>query len=264
MVGLTGFGFLPIPCDMCSQDPSSEERFHVELHFSPGVKGCEEDRNIPTGFGFRPASAEVSGHLGRSCQPQGTLGHCPARSGPAAETCLLAVPTGSWQVVSMSRLDLSGWLLGLWVPPELGRARDPSLDGAGVGQHGQRPCACGHEWSVSLWQNEDKKADQGSLEDLSNEKGSDEPDRARQKSPQPSEPVSIQRRSPLVRNRKTGSMEVTLLLVPLLVLAKAFYLVLVSWHLFNMPESELILGKDLQKVKRDVVEGRQNSETLPH
>ncbi|NXF23053.1 VIP1 kinase, partial [Rhodinocichla rosea] len=97
-----------------NKDPSSEERFHVELHFSPGVKGCEEDRNIPTGFGFRPASAE----------------------------------------------------------------------------------------------NEDKKADQGSLEDLSHEKGSDEADRARQRSPQPSEPVSIQRRSPLVRSRKTGSMEV--------------------------------------------------------
>ncbi|NXE68228.1 VIP1 kinase, partial [Calcarius ornatus] len=97
-----------------NKDPSSEERFHVELHFSPGVKGCEEDRNIPTGFGFRPASAE----------------------------------------------------------------------------------------------NEDKKADQGSLEDLSREKGSDEADRARQKSPQPAEPVSIQRRSPLVRSRKTGSMEV--------------------------------------------------------
>ncbi|XP_057889827.1 inositol hexakisphosphate and diphosphoinositol-pentakisphosphate kinase 1 isoform X4 [Melospiza georgiana] len=97
-----------------NKDPSSEERFHVELHFSPGVKGCEEDRNIPTGFGFRPASAE----------------------------------------------------------------------------------------------NEDKKADQGSLEDLSREKGGDEAERARQKSPQPSEPVSIQRRSPLVRSRKTGSMEV--------------------------------------------------------
>ncbi|XP_074900885.1 inositol hexakisphosphate and diphosphoinositol-pentakisphosphate kinase 1 isoform X2 [Buteo buteo] len=97
-----------------NKDPSSEERFHVELHFSPGVKGCEEDRNVPTGFGFRPASAE----------------------------------------------------------------------------------------------NEDKKADQGSLEDLSKEKGVDEPDRAQQRSPQPSEPVSIQRRSPLIRNRKTGSMEV--------------------------------------------------------
>uniref|UniRef100_A0A8C6JE71 Inositol hexakisphosphate and diphosphoinositol-pentakisphosphate kinase n=1 Tax=Melopsittacus undulatus TaxID=13146 RepID=A0A8C6JE71_MELUD len=98
-----------------NKDPSSEERFHVELHFSPGVKGCEEDRNVPTGFGFRPASAE----------------------------------------------------------------------------------------------NEDKKADQGSLEDLSKEKSMDEPDRAQQRSPQLSEPVSIQRRSPLIRNRKTGSMEVT-------------------------------------------------------
>ncbi|XP_061232581.1 inositol hexakisphosphate and diphosphoinositol-pentakisphosphate kinase 1 isoform X6 [Neopsephotus bourkii] len=97
-----------------NKDPSSEERFHVELHFSPGVKGCEEDRNVPTGFGFRPASAE----------------------------------------------------------------------------------------------NEDKKADQGSLEDLSKEKSMDEPDRAQQRSPQLSEPVSIQRRSPLIRNRKTGSMEV--------------------------------------------------------
>lgn len=41
------------------QDPSSEERFHVELHFSPGVKVCEEE-NAPMGFGFRPASSEVS------------------------------------------------------------------------------------------------------------------------------------------------------------------------------------------------------------
>ncbi|XP_010224369.1 PREDICTED: inositol hexakisphosphate and diphosphoinositol-pentakisphosphate kinase 1 [Tinamus guttatus] len=97
-----------------NKDPSSEERFHVELHFSPGVKGCEEGGNVPTGFGFRPASSE----------------------------------------------------------------------------------------------NEDKKADQGSLEDLSQEKGIDEPDQARQRSPQPSEPVGIQRRSPLIRNRKTGSMEV--------------------------------------------------------
>ncbi|XP_009877750.1 PREDICTED: inositol hexakisphosphate and diphosphoinositol-pentakisphosphate kinase 1-like, partial [Apaloderma vittatum] len=61
---------------------------------------------------------------------------------------------------------------------------------------------------VPSLQNEDKKADQGSLEDLSKEKGVEEPDRVQQKSPQPSEPVSIQRRSPLIRNRKTGSMEV--------------------------------------------------------
>uniref|UniRef100_A0A8C3D4F0 Inositol hexakisphosphate and diphosphoinositol-pentakisphosphate kinase n=1 Tax=Corvus moneduloides TaxID=1196302 RepID=A0A8C3D4F0_CORMO len=138
-----------------NKDPSSEERFHVELHFSPGVKGCEEDRNIPTGFGFRPASAE----------------------------------------------------------------------------------------------NEDKKADQGSLEDLSNEKGSDEPDRARQKSPQPSEPVSIQRRSPLIRNRKTGSMEVTMLLVPFLVLAKVFSMVssLPSVRLQPFPFIKAVLSESSSK-----------------
>ncbi|CAJ1050063.1 inositol hexakisphosphate and diphosphoinositol-pentakisphosphate kinase 2 isoform X8 [Xyrichtys novacula] len=93
-----------------NKEPSSEERFHVELHFSPGVKGVEEEENAPTGFGFRPASAEV--------------------------------------------------------------AR----------QNGQKP------------------TDPGSLEDLSR----DETDRAVPLS----EPITIQRRSPLIRNHKTGSMEV--------------------------------------------------------
>uniref|UniRef100_A0A8C5D6C3 Inositol hexakisphosphate and diphosphoinositol-pentakisphosphate kinase n=1 Tax=Gouania willdenowi TaxID=441366 RepID=A0A8C5D6C3_GOUWI len=90
-----------------NKDPSSEERFHVELHFSPGVKGCEDEENVPLGFGFRPASSE----------------------------------------------------------------------------------------------NEDKKPNQGSLEDLSQ----DQTDEALPIS----EPINIQRRSPMVRNRKTGSMEVT-------------------------------------------------------
>ena len=49
-------------CVWAHQDPSSEERFHVELHFSPGVKGCEEEENVPMGFGFRPASSEVCVH----------------------------------------------------------------------------------------------------------------------------------------------------------------------------------------------------------
>ncbi|XP_053097253.1 inositol hexakisphosphate and diphosphoinositol-pentakisphosphate kinase 2 isoform X8 [Pangasianodon hypophthalmus] len=44
-----------------NKDPSSEERFHVELHFSPGAKGCEEDKNLPSGFGYRPASRESEG-----------------------------------------------------------------------------------------------------------------------------------------------------------------------------------------------------------
>ncbi|KAG6925195.1 diphosphoinositol pentakisphosphate kinase 1 [Chelydra serpentina] len=97
-----------------NKDPSSEERFHVELHFSPGVKGCEEDGSAPTGFGFRPASAE----------------------------------------------------------------------------------------------NDDKKPNQGSMEDLSKVKSIDETDQAQERSSQPSETICIQRRSPLIRNRKTGSMEV--------------------------------------------------------
>lgn len=44
-----------------NKDLSSEERFHVELHFSPGAKGCEEDKNLPSGFGYRPASRENEG-----------------------------------------------------------------------------------------------------------------------------------------------------------------------------------------------------------
>ncbi|XP_039551173.1 inositol hexakisphosphate and diphosphoinositol-pentakisphosphate kinase 1 isoform X5 [Pimephales promelas] len=87
-----------------NKDPSSEERFHVELHFSPGVKGCKDEDNAPMGFGFRPASSE----------------------------------------------------------------------------------------------NHEKQTNQGSLEDLSQ----DEPDRAVL-----NEPINIQRKSPLIRNRKAGSME---------------------------------------------------------
>ncbi|XP_035876499.1 inositol hexakisphosphate and diphosphoinositol-pentakisphosphate kinase 2 isoform X10 [Phyllostomus discolor] len=44
-----------------NKDLSSEERFHVELHFSPGAKGCEEDKNLPSGYGYRPASRENEG-----------------------------------------------------------------------------------------------------------------------------------------------------------------------------------------------------------
>lgn len=49
-------------------------------------------------------------------------------------------------------------------------------------------------------QNKDKKPNQGSLEDLSQ----DQPDQALLTS----EPINILRRSPMIRNRKTGSMEV--------------------------------------------------------
>ncbi|XP_037358255.1 inositol hexakisphosphate and diphosphoinositol-pentakisphosphate kinase 1 isoform X8 [Talpa occidentalis] len=97
-----------------TRDPLSEERFHVELHFSPGVKGVEEEGSAPAGCGFRPASSE----------------------------------------------------------------------------------------------NEEMKTDQGSMENLCPGKASDEPDRALQTSPLPSEGPGLPRRSPLIRNRKAGSMEV--------------------------------------------------------
>ncbi|XP_012622095.2 inositol hexakisphosphate and diphosphoinositol-pentakisphosphate kinase 1 isoform X14 [Microcebus murinus] len=97
-----------------TQDPLSEERFHVELHFSPGVKGVEEEGSAPAGCGFRPASSE----------------------------------------------------------------------------------------------NEEMKEDQGSMENLCPGKASDEPDRALQTSPQPPEGPGLPKRSPLIRNRKAGSMEV--------------------------------------------------------
>uniref|UniRef100_A0A7N4NTK2 Inositol hexakisphosphate and diphosphoinositol-pentakisphosphate kinase n=1 Tax=Sarcophilus harrisii TaxID=9305 RepID=A0A7N4NTK2_SARHA len=53
-----------------NKDLSSEERFHVELHFSPGAKGCEEDKNLPSGYGYRPASRENEDKrkLSRKCE----------------------------------------------------------------------------------------------------------------------------------------------------------------------------------------------------
>ncbi|XP_055711860.1 inositol hexakisphosphate and diphosphoinositol-pentakisphosphate kinase isoform X17 [Phlebotomus papatasi] len=42
-----------------TKDPCSEERFHVELHFSPGVNCCVQ-KNLPPGPGFRPHSRNDS------------------------------------------------------------------------------------------------------------------------------------------------------------------------------------------------------------
>uniref|UniRef100_A0A803YE08 Inositol hexakisphosphate and diphosphoinositol-pentakisphosphate kinase n=1 Tax=Meleagris gallopavo TaxID=9103 RepID=A0A803YE08_MELGA len=94
-----------------NKDPSSEERFHVELHFSPGVKGCEEDRNVPTGFGFRPASAEVRAlrwarGRGLPCMGRAACGSaaCPSLSPGPGHTAAcppwrrpaLQTPGGKW------------------------------------------------------------------------------------------------------------------------------------------------------------------------
>ncbi|XP_065338404.1 inositol hexakisphosphate and diphosphoinositol-pentakisphosphate kinase 2 isoform X3 [Cloeon dipterum] len=43
-----------------TKDPFSEARFHVELHFSPGVNCCVQ-KNLPPGPGFRPHSRNDSG-----------------------------------------------------------------------------------------------------------------------------------------------------------------------------------------------------------
>nr|XP_048298083.1 inositol hexakisphosphate and diphosphoinositol-pentakisphosphate kinase 2 isoform X4 [Myodes glareolus] len=60
-----------------NKDLSSEERFHVELHFSPGAKGCEEDKNLPSGYGYRPASRENEGR--RSLKPEDDEPHTSKR-----------------------------------------------------------------------------------------------------------------------------------------------------------------------------------------
>uniref|UniRef100_A0A8C1T698 Inositol hexakisphosphate and diphosphoinositol-pentakisphosphate kinase n=1 Tax=Cyprinus carpio TaxID=7962 RepID=A0A8C1T698_CYPCA len=62
-----------------NKDPSSEDRFHVELHFSPGAKGCEEDKNLPSGFGYRPASREKS-HNDSDEEPGGAKRDEPDRA----------------------------------------------------------------------------------------------------------------------------------------------------------------------------------------
>ncbi|XP_076058442.1 inositol hexakisphosphate and diphosphoinositol-pentakisphosphate kinase 2-like isoform X3 [Oratosquilla oratoria] len=50
-----------------TKDPSSDNRFHVELHFSPGVNCCVH-KNLPPGPGFRPHSRN---------EPEARIGMCP-------------------------------------------------------------------------------------------------------------------------------------------------------------------------------------------
>ncbi|XP_024937522.1 inositol hexakisphosphate and diphosphoinositol-pentakisphosphate kinase 2 isoform X5 [Cephus cinctus] len=62
-----------------TKDPSSEERFHVELHFSPGVNCCVQ-KNLPPGPGFRPHSRnESSQNLGDTGSGQDTTSQCSTR-----------------------------------------------------------------------------------------------------------------------------------------------------------------------------------------
>lgn len=46
-----------------SKDPMSDDRFRVELHFSPGAKDCEDDENHPGCCPFRSVHNSVSEDL---------------------------------------------------------------------------------------------------------------------------------------------------------------------------------------------------------
>lgn len=68
-----------------TKDPCSEERFHVELHFSPGVNCCVQ-KNLPPGPGFRPHSRNESSHnlvrklkLGETSSNQDNASQCSTR-----------------------------------------------------------------------------------------------------------------------------------------------------------------------------------------
>nr|XP_015837410.1 PREDICTED: inositol hexakisphosphate and diphosphoinositol-pentakisphosphate kinase 2 isoform X17 [Tribolium castaneum] len=68
-----------------TKDPCSEERFHVELHFSPGVNCCVQ-KNLPPGPGFRPhsrnesaASKNASSDTSATATPDDSKGQCSAR-----------------------------------------------------------------------------------------------------------------------------------------------------------------------------------------
>lgn len=43
-----------------TKDPHSEDRFHIELHFSPGAKGVQAEESFPQGSGYRPSSQPPS------------------------------------------------------------------------------------------------------------------------------------------------------------------------------------------------------------
>ena len=55
---------------MLYEDPNkpidSPDRFHIELHFSPGAKAYQED-SYPQGTGFRPASQPPSRDVSKIC-----------------------------------------------------------------------------------------------------------------------------------------------------------------------------------------------------
>nr|CAH7742232.1 unnamed protein product [Callosobruchus chinensis] len=75
-----------------TKDPCSEERFHIELHFSPGVNCCVQ-KNLPPGPGFRPHSRNESA-ASKNCSlntsatetPEDPKSQCSPRIDEEAET----------------------------------------------------------------------------------------------------------------------------------------------------------------------------------
>ena len=63
---------------MLYEDPNkpvdAPDRFHVELHFSPGAKAHKED-SYPQGSGFRPSSKPNSRDVSRVYSNQSVVDH---------------------------------------------------------------------------------------------------------------------------------------------------------------------------------------------
>ncbi|XP_050509960.1 inositol hexakisphosphate and diphosphoinositol-pentakisphosphate kinase 2 isoform X10 [Diabrotica virgifera virgifera] len=77
-----------------TKDPCSEERFHIELHFSPGVNCCVQ-KNLPPGPGFRPhsrnesaASKNASLNTSETATPEEGKSRCSPRIDEEAEMCI--------------------------------------------------------------------------------------------------------------------------------------------------------------------------------
>ncbi|KAK9729107.1 Diphosphoinositol pentakisphosphate kinase 2 N-terminal domain [Popillia japonica] len=95
-----------------TKDPCSEERFHIELHFSPGVNCCVQ-KNLPPGPGFRPhsrnesvASKTSSNNTSDTATPEDPKSHCSPRieeesEGNGEEDCMKMQDTTAY----MTSLD---------------------------------------------------------------------------------------------------------------------------------------------------------------
>ena len=66
-----------------TKNPQSDDRFHVELHFSPGVVCCLNQKNLPKGPGFRTQTGS------RSTQTKVSVKHFISSLTPPSSSSLL-------------------------------------------------------------------------------------------------------------------------------------------------------------------------------